>query len=173
MVADDKQQPFAEQLVEVFGRKVRQPPPLQPAAAGGGGGGDTIARGAAAAGAAAATAAAAAAAGTSSSSDDDGDDEDGGRSFIVDDAEDGDAEDVESCPQGCDEAVFARVVELRTARLCAIDAAAAASKAADGLGKEHETLVKKAMLVEQSLGAINQVSDDCCCCCVEGCWGWW
>lgn len=135
--AGEQPQQLAEQLAEIFHRRVRRPQQRPPNGGGGGGGEGDGNTGFAV---------------LSDSSDDDDDEGDDSSSFggFADD-------DGEACPVGCSQTVYGRTLELRCARQDAEDAAAAASKAADGHMKERELLVKKALLVEQSLAAINQV----------------
>jgi cilia- and flagella-associated protein 44 len=89
-----------------------------------------------------------------SASDDDLDMADDGAEQDDDDDVDG---GTEVCPPGCEQALYERVCELREQRLDEDDAAADIARQADGLRKEREVLSKKARLVEQGLGAINQV----------------
>ena len=140
--ASEQPQQLAEQLAEIFHRRVRRPQQRPPNGGGGGGGGGGEGDGG--------TGFAA----LSDSSDDDDDDDEGDDSSSFGGFAD---DDGEACPVGCSQTVYGRTLELRCARQDAEDAAAAASKAADGHMKERELLVKKALLVEQSLAAINQV----------------
>ena len=75
-----------------------------------------------------------------------------------DDADDDDEAGEEVCPAGCDAQLYEKVIELRERRLDEEEAAAEVAKVVEATKKEREIHSKKFKLLEQSLGAINQVS---------------